>query len=352
MAAVAAAIELGNPGFAEGTLEPPTGSTSTSPRRWLGAWASGPGSSTTPSAGCSFRLEAVRRRVGVRDHLPGRARFVDFSVPYYASTQGVLVANDITGPVTLARLRKLQVCAKQVTTGFQYVQDVIRPEGLILEYATAPEALNALFTSICDAFVFDLPVLAAAKEATPNRYGALAGRLGPTERYGVVLPKARSCDPSSARQCWRCSATGRSGRRQRRASGRPSARSRSFASRVTPSLQKARQAPVLQDAPAGLATAAVEDGVFLVVDSRDGRAADVARLAQPAVDAVDLLVAGSVLAQFAAPFQLGVDRVGEPLDLVRLDCVECEWRQLRLVKDLVRPARPIPAIARWSRSGE
>ena len=56
--------------------------------------------------------------------LPGRARFVDFSVPYYSSTQGVLVATDITGPVTLARLRKLQVCAKQVTTGFQYVQDV------------------------------------------------------------------------------------------------------------------------------------------------------------------------------------------------------------------------------------
>ena len=38
-------------------------------------------------------------------------------------------------------------------------------------------------------FVFDLPVLTAAKEATPNRYDALAGRVGPTERYGVVLPK-------------------------------------------------------------------------------------------------------------------------------------------------------------------
>lgn len=96
---------------------------------------------------------------------------------------------------SLARLRKLQVCAKQVTTGFQYVQDVIRPEGLILEYATAPEALNALSTSICDAFVFDLPVLAAAKEATPNRYGALAGRLGPTERYGIVLPKGSKLRP-------------------------------------------------------------------------------------------------------------------------------------------------------------
>ena len=75
------------------------------------------------------------------------------------------------------------------------MQDVIRPEGLILEYATAPEALNALSTSICDAFVFDLPVLAAAKEATPNRYGALAGRLGPTERYGVVLPKGSKLRP-------------------------------------------------------------------------------------------------------------------------------------------------------------
>ena len=30
---------------------------------------------------------------------------------------------------------------------------------------------------------------AADIDLTPTRYGALAGRLGPTERYGVVLPK-------------------------------------------------------------------------------------------------------------------------------------------------------------------
>jgi len=77
-----------------------------------------------------------------------------------------------------------------------YVQDVLRPEGLVLEYATAGEALNALTTGICDAFVFDLPVLAAAKRATPSRYGALAGRLGPTERYGVVLPKGSKLRPA------------------------------------------------------------------------------------------------------------------------------------------------------------
>jgi polar amino acid transport system substrate-binding protein len=192
-----AAIELGNPGFAQGTLRNAHGF-------------------DVDVAGALARRMGLKVKLvdypfgrlflpGAKPYdvalefvtiLPGRARFVDFSVPYYSSTQGVLVAHDVTGPVTLARLRKLQVCAKQVTTGFEYVQDVLRPEGLVLEYATAGEALNALTTSICDAFVFDLPVLAAAKRANPSRYGALAGRMGPTERYGVVLPKGSKLRPA------------------------------------------------------------------------------------------------------------------------------------------------------------
>jgi len=128
--------------------------------------------------------------------LPGRARFVDFSTPYFSTTQGVLVAGDITGPVTLARLRTLQMCAKQVTTGFAYVQNVLRPAGLILEYATAGAALDALSKSICDAFVFDLPALIAAKKASPARYGALAGRVGATEYYGAVMRKGSPLRPA------------------------------------------------------------------------------------------------------------------------------------------------------------
>jgi len=187
---LAAAVELGDPGFAEGTLRNPHG----------------------------FDVDVARalaKRMGLRlrlvDYpfvqlfppgpkpydvalefvtiLPSRERFVDFSTPYFSSSQGVLVAKDITGSVTLARLRKLQVCAKQVTTGFAYVRDVLQPHGLILEYATAAGALSALATSICDAFVFDLPVLAVAKHRTPDRYGALAGRVGRTEHYGAVLAK-------------------------------------------------------------------------------------------------------------------------------------------------------------------
>jgi polar amino acid transport system substrate-binding protein len=191
------AIELGDPGFSEGTLRNPHGSSVDT-------------------------AKAVAKRLGLRTRfvnypfarlfvpgpkpydiafefvtiLSGRARFVDFSTPYLSSTQGVLVARDITGPVTLARLRKLQMCAKQATTGFSYVRDVLRPTGLVLEYPTATAALTALSTSICDAFVFDLPSLIAAKEAAPSRFGALAGRVGATEHYGAVLPKGSPLRPA------------------------------------------------------------------------------------------------------------------------------------------------------------
>ena len=191
------AIDLGNPGFAEGTI------------------ATAHGFSVEASAAVAKQMGLKVRYVdypfarlfvpGPKPYdvafefvtiLPGRARFVDFSTPYFSTTQGVLVAKDITGPVTLARLRNLQLCAKDETTGFFYVQNTLRPKGLLLEYPTATAALNALSTSICDAFVFDLPALIAAKRQAPDRYGALAGRVGTTEHYGAVLPKKSPLRPA------------------------------------------------------------------------------------------------------------------------------------------------------------
>jgi polar amino acid transport system substrate-binding protein len=191
------AIELGNPGFAEGALSNPRGFSTDVAR-------------------------AVAKRMGLKIQFvdypfprlfvpgpkpydfalefatitPARARLVDFSTPEIASSLGVLVAKDITGPVTLARLRKLQVCVKEFTTGFAYVQDVLQPEGLVLEYSTAAAALKALSTSICDAFVFDLPVLIVARREAPDRYGAIGGRVGPIEHYGGLLPKGSPLLPA------------------------------------------------------------------------------------------------------------------------------------------------------------
>jgi polar amino acid transport system substrate-binding protein len=95
-----AAIELGNAGFAEGTL------------------SSAHGFDVDVARALSKRLGLRLRLVnypfgqlfvpGSKPYdvalefvtiLPGRTRFVDFSLPYYSSTQGVLVAKDVTGPV-------------------------------------------------------------------------------------------------------------------------------------------------------------------------------------------------------------------------------------------------------------
>jgi len=191
------AIELGNPGFAEGTLGNPHGFSTDVARAVAKRMGLKLRFVNYPFAGLfvpgpkpyDFALEFATIT-------PYRARVVDFTTPEIASSQGVLVAKDITGPVTLARLRTLQVCAKETTTGFAYVQDVLRPAGLILEYPTAAAALNALSTSICDAFVFDLPALIVAKRESPGRYGTIAGRVGPPEHYGGLMPKGSPLLPA------------------------------------------------------------------------------------------------------------------------------------------------------------
>jgi ABC-type amino acid transport substrate-binding protein len=192
-----AAIRLGNPGFSEGTIANPHGFSVDAARavaKRLGlkvrfinypfGYLFVPGPKPYDAA---FQFATITRQ---------RLRVVDFAAWEIASSQGVLVAKDITGPVTLARLRKLQVCVKQVTTGSAYVRDVLRPKGLVLEFPDTSDALRALSTSICDAFVFDLPALAAAKRAAPGRYGAVAGRVGSTEYYGPVLPKGSALLPA------------------------------------------------------------------------------------------------------------------------------------------------------------
>ena len=191
------AIELGNPGFAEGTLRNPRGFSTDVARavakrmRLKVRFLNYPFAQLFAPGQKPYDLALEFATI-----TPYRARLVDFSTPEISSGQGVLVARDITGPVTLARLRKLQVCVKQVTTGFAYVQDVLRPEGLLLEYPTAAAALNVLSSGICDAFVFDLPALIVAKRTTPGRYGALAGRVGPPEHYGGLLPKGSPLLPA------------------------------------------------------------------------------------------------------------------------------------------------------------
>src|SRR3954447_6561956 len=189
-------IELGNPGFAEGTVAHPTGFSVDMGRalaRRLGLrerYTAYPfGRLFVPGAkpyDIAFEFVTI---------LPSRKRLVDFSIPYFAARQAVLVSRGTPAPTSLAALRKLQVCGKEATTGLAFIENKLRPDTLVLEYPSAPEALHALSKGICDGFVFDLPALMAAKRAHASLYGAVAGQFGPIEHYGAVLPKGSALRP-------------------------------------------------------------------------------------------------------------------------------------------------------------
>src|SRR5579884_2952111 len=110
--------------------------------------------------------------------------------------------------------------------------------------------------------------------------------------------------------------------------------------------QQARQPPILEDASAGLAGGAVADRVLLELDPGQGRAADVAGLAETAVDAVGALVGSAVLAQLEPAAELRADRRGQPRHLLVVEVGrEGVRRQSRGVEDLVRPGAPLRARA-------
>ena len=100
---------------------------------------------------------------------------------------------------------------------------------------------------------------------------------------------------------------------------------------------------VLQHPAARLAGRAVEDGVLLVVDLAQRVAAARARLAEAAVDEVDVLVALAGDPQLERARQVLLDRRREALDLVVVEIAgERERRQLRAMEDLVGVRAPDP----------
>ncbi|MCP9486129.1 MAG: ABC transporter substrate-binding protein [Gaiellaceae bacterium MAG52_C11] len=124
-----------------------------------------------------------------------RAKRVDFSSPYLAVDQGVLVRAGLPRPGSLAALRSLQLCAERASTGGQLVLDRIKPRRKPRLLENPSKLSYELFTKRCDAIVFDAPALAVLRRQAPDRYGALAGRIVTNERYAIALERGSPLRP-------------------------------------------------------------------------------------------------------------------------------------------------------------
>jgi len=127
---------------------------------------------------------------------PEREKAVDFSSPYYETTQVVITVegSPAAGASSLADLKPLLVGAQTGTTSFSAIEDVIQPDQGAQVFNTNDDAKLALQNGQVDAIVVDLPT-AFYLTGVELDGGLIVGQLPGTEgadQFGLVLPKGSS----------------------------------------------------------------------------------------------------------------------------------------------------------------
>ncbi|GAA1841166.1 ABC transporter substrate-binding protein [Agromyces salentinus] len=125
---------------------------------------------------------------------PERAENVDFSSPYYETTQVVITVEDspAASAGSIADLKDLLIGAQVGTTSFEAIEEAIAPTAGAQVFNTNDDAKLALQNGTVDAIVVDLPT-AFYLTGVELDGGAIVGQLptaaGGGDEFGFVLPK-------------------------------------------------------------------------------------------------------------------------------------------------------------------
>lgn len=123
-----------------------------------------------------------------------RKQAVDFSSPYYETTQTVITTGDsaTADASSIADLQGLIVGAQTGTTSFTAAEDIIAPSSGVSAFNTNEDAKAALESGQIDALVVDLPTAFYMTGAELDE-GVIVGQLprtaGEGDAFGIVLPK-------------------------------------------------------------------------------------------------------------------------------------------------------------------
>jgi polar amino acid transport system substrate-binding protein len=124
---------------------------------------------------------------------PERAESVDFSSPYYETTQVVITTEDSPAAeaASVADLKGLLIGAQTGTTSLDAVEQVIAPTAGAQVFNTNDDAKLALESGTVDAIVVDLPT-AFYLTSVELEGGTIVGQLPATsggDEFGLVLEK-------------------------------------------------------------------------------------------------------------------------------------------------------------------
>ncbi|QEO13474.1 amino acid ABC transporter substrate-binding protein [Agromyces intestinalis] len=124
---------------------------------------------------------------------PERAEAVDFSSPYYETTQVVITVegSPAAGATSIADLKPLLVGAQTGTTSLDAIEESIAPDQGAQVFNTNDDAKLALQSGTVDAIVVDLPTAFYLTGAELDG-GLIIGQLpatGAGDEFGLVLAK-------------------------------------------------------------------------------------------------------------------------------------------------------------------
>lgn len=125
---------------------------------------------------------------------PEREEAVDFSSPYYETTQTVITTGSSAAAdaASIADLAGLIVGAQTGTTSFTAAEEIIAPTGGVSAFNSNEDAKAALEAGQIDALVVDLPTAFYMTGAELDD-GVIVGQLpqtdGEGDAFGIVLPK-------------------------------------------------------------------------------------------------------------------------------------------------------------------
>ncbi len=113
-----------------------------------------------------------------------RAETVDFSNPYFAANQAMVVQAD-SGITGVEDIEGLDIGVQAATTGADYAKENFEPDATVVEFPGTPEAFTALESDQVDAVFIDLPV--ASEQAEGSDTLELVAEVDTAEEYGIAV---------------------------------------------------------------------------------------------------------------------------------------------------------------------
>lgn len=126
-----------------------------------------------------------------------RKKAVDFSSPYYETTQAVVAANgtEAADAKSIADLKDATIGVASGTTSLVVAEEVIAPTQDLQVFNNVDDAIAALQTGTIDALVTDLPGAFYVRDAQLEGDGVIVGQLESSEggdEFAFLLPQGSS----------------------------------------------------------------------------------------------------------------------------------------------------------------